>query len=139
MSDSESSQGDYQKLKEIKKRPTSKIMKQLLKASKDKNTVLVGDKSAKTKIKTEKAEETDLLLKRKQTREQRKRGMTAYDDWDKAREKKLKNICVKGITTLFNEILKKRKVIEKEEEEAKVKSKKKSTNFLEMHDLPINS
>ena len=51
------------------------------------------------------------------------------------KEKFLLKTATKGVVKLFNSIIEYRKKIKEEEKDQEIKSKKKSSNFLQMHNL----
>ena len=141
---SESDKSDIEEYKKMKEGDTVKKDKnlgKLLKTIVKKTKKIKGDYIlSKNKLPLEKIKKEELELeKRKEKKILRnikiRLGYVKYDDWDKNYEKKLLKATRRGVVKFFNSIVEHRKKemeIQKNEED---EIKKKSNNFLMMHNL----
>ena len=141
---SESDKSDIEEYKKMKEGDTVKKDKnlgKLLKTIVKKTKKIKGDYFlSKNKLPLEKIKKEELELeKRKEKKILRnikiRLGYVKYDEWDKNYEKKLLKATRRGVVKFFNSIVEHRKKemeIQKNEED---EIKKKSNNFLMMHNL----
>ena len=141
---SESDKSDIEEYKKMKEGDTVKKDKnlgKLLKTIVKKTKKIKGDYIlSKNKLPLEKIKKEELELeKRKEKKILRnikiRLGYVKYDEWDKNYEKKLLKATRRGVVKFFNSIVEHRKKemeIQKNEED---EIKKKSNNFLMMHNL----
>lgn len=136
----ENNQSTYLKKK---KKNVGKIINKLLQKDLKKqvvqlinqNPILAKNRTQIKKIDAEKQVEKEEKAKVFKKLEQRKRGYKEGNLWDLKKEKVLLKIATKGVVKLFNSINEHRNKLKDEEKEQEIKSKKKSNNFLQMHNL----
>ena len=132
---------EYKKMKESDKVKKDKNLGKLLKTIVKKTKKIKGDYIlSKNKLPLEKLKKEEIEnAKRREKKLLRnikiRLGYIKFDEWDKNYEKKLLKATRRGVVKFFNSIVEHRKKEMEMQKNDEVESKKKSNNFLMIHNL----